>query len=81
MNKPEHILRQEGAVKRPRDCTCDDGYWMRNLIDPECHYHGVYGEELRELITKLCDAFERYKLLWDGDKELLQQGREAASGR
>ena len=58
MNKPEHLLRQEGAIKRPQFCTCDDGYWMRDLIDPACHYHGVYAEDLRELIIELTDALE-----------------------
>jgi len=31
---------------------------MRNLIDPQCHYHGDYAAELREIITELCDALE-----------------------
>jgi hypothetical protein len=53
MSKPEHILRQEGSIKRPEFCTCDDGYWMRNLIDPGCHYHSDYADELREEIQRL----------------------------
>jgi hypothetical protein len=45
---PEHILRQTGKVVRPDGCRCDDGFWMRTLVDPGCHYHSDYGEELRE---------------------------------
>ena len=37
--------------KKPEFCTCHDGYWMRNLVDPSCHYHGDYADELRALIT------------------------------
>lgn len=76
MSKPEHILRQEGVIKRPALCTCDDGYWMRNLIDPGCHYHGDYAEELRMLITELADALD----IWSQHQatSLLQRAREAS---
>ena len=80
MSKPEYILRQEGAIKRPEFCNCDDGYWMRNLIDPGCHYHGAYAEELRTLITELCDALERRGRFLSsciGDSTLIQRAREA----
>jgi hypothetical protein len=78
MSKPEHVLRQEGVIKRPASCTCDDGYWMRNLIDPQCHYHGAYAEELRELITELADALERIPVvLTPPDRELVQRAKEA----
>ena len=76
MRKPEHVLRQEGVIKRPESCTCDDGYWMRNLIDPQCHYHGAYAEDLRELITELADALADCgctKEEWN----LIQRAREA----
>jgi predicted small metal-binding protein len=76
MSKPEHVLRQEGVIKRPADCTCHDGYWMRNLIDPTCHYHGDYAQELRELITELCDALENHNLDHLHD-DLLQRARKA----
>jgi hypothetical protein len=79
MSKPEHILRQEGVIKRPAICTCDDGYWMRNLIDPSCHYHGDYAQELKELITELVDAWYSEPQQYRGDSiaELLQRAREA----
>jgi hypothetical protein len=37
-------------------------------------------ENQATLITELADAFERYKLLWDGDAELIQRAREATRG-
>ena len=77
MSKPEHVLRQEGVVKRPSNCTCDDGYWMRNLIDPQCHYHGAYAEELRELITELADALDGPRFDAIHQRELVQRAREA----
>ncbi len=55
---PEHILRQQGKVARPQWCTCDDGYWMRALIDPQCPYHSDYGEEIRSLLVRAAYALE-----------------------
>jgi hypothetical protein len=55
---PEPILRQQGKVVRPQWCTCLDGFWMRNLVDPQCHYHGDYGYELRDLLTRAADALQ-----------------------
>jgi hypothetical protein len=49
---PEPILRQQGKVVRPQWCTCLDGFWMRALIDPQCHYHGDYGYELRDFLDR-----------------------------
>ena len=79
LSKPEHILRQEGVIKRPDFCNCDDGYWMRNLIDPGCHYHSDYADFLRALITELCEALERYApfSMEPHYRELLQRAREA----
>ena len=73
----EHILRQQGVIKKPDQCTCDDGYWMRNLVDPSCHFHGGYAEELRALITEFCDALDgpRFDALYQ--RELVQRAREA----
>jgi hypothetical protein len=59
---PEYILRQQRKVTRPEWCTCDDGFWMRALIDPQCHYHSDYGEEIRALLTCAADALECYNL-------------------
>lgn len=65
MNKiPEHILRQQGKVTRPEWCNCDDGFWMRNLIDPACHYHSDYSEELRDLLTSAADALQDGHGIW-----------------
>ena len=40
----EENRRLRGALEKlrgemPKDCTCDDAYGARNLVDPQCGYH------------------------------------------
>jgi hypothetical protein len=82
-NTPEHILRQQGKVVRPQWCTCDDGFWMRNLVDPQCPYHSDYSYELRDLLTRAADALKYMEVNWPNEKKgdydpLIRQLRKAA---
>jgi hypothetical protein len=76
VSEPEHILRQRGEVTRPEWCNCDDGLWMRNLVDPQCHYHSDYGYEMRELFTRAAEALAGCS--WQERDALIAKLRQAA---